>query len=141
MIIARSVGSPNVSIANPIQNIFLKRSWLLDEFWRADVNVLVWKQPAAGDKLSRRRQSATSVVEALLGRARSEKIARSSKSFFGDILLTSAGCWLSVPQIGCPEHMQGTLARKRRLAAEINSSTIPAKQLRCRRMRGCYVFG
>ncbi|WFU71529.1 hypothetical protein [Bradyrhizobium sp. CB2312] len=97
-------------------NIFLKRSWLLDEFWRADVNVLVWKQPAAGDKLSGRCQSATSVVEALLGRARSEKIARPTKSFFGDILLTSAGCLLSMPQIGCPEHMQDALARKRRLA-------------------------
>ncbi|MDI3565542.1 hypothetical protein [Bradyrhizobium sp. Arg816] len=141
MIIARPVGSPNVSIANVIQNIFLKRSWLLDEFWRADVSVLVWKQPAAGNKLSRWRQSATSVIEALLGRARSEKIARPNKSFFGDILLTSSDCLLSIPQIECPEHMQGELARKRRLAAEIDLSTRPTKQLRGRRTRGCDVFG
>ncbi|QOG21676.1 hypothetical protein [Bradyrhizobium sp. SEMIA] len=138
MIIARPVGSPNVAIANAIENIFLIRSWLLDEFWRADVSVLVWKQPAAGNKLSRRRQSATSVIEALLGRARSEKIARANKSFFGDILLVSADCLLSIPQI---EHMQGELARKRRLAAEIDLSTRPSKQLRGHRTRGCDVFG
>lgn len=105
------------------------------------MSVLVWKQPTAGNKLLRRRQSATCVVEALLGRARSEKIARPSKRFFGDILLTSADCLLSIPQIGCPEHMQGELARKRRLAAEMNLSTRPAKQLRGRRKRGCDVFG
>jgi len=79
------------------------------------VSVLVWKQPAAGNKLLRGRQSATCVVEALLVRARSEKMARPNKGFFGDILLPSSDCLLSVAQIDCPEHMKGELARKGRL--------------------------
>ncbi|WP_145987090.1 hypothetical protein [Bradyrhizobium vignae] len=105
------------------------------------MSVLVWKQPVAGNKLLRARQSATRVVEALLVRACSEKMATPSKSFFGDILLPSSDCLLSIAQIDCPERMKGELARKRRAADEINLSTKPAKQLRIRRMRGCDVFG
>ncbi|RXH38005.1 hypothetical protein XH99_01680 [Bradyrhizobium nanningense] len=125
MIIASLLGSPNVSIANAVQKIFAKQNELLDEFWRADVSLIVWKQPAAGDKLSRRRQSATGVAEALFGRARSEKIVSPSKSLVAVIRLTSVNCLLSIPQFGCPEHIQGVLVRKGRLTAEINLSTRP----------------
>ncbi|WP_225148666.1 MULTISPECIES: hypothetical protein [unclassified Bradyrhizobium] len=35
-ILARSLASPNVPIANGHQNSFLRSSWLVDEFWSAD---------------------------------------------------------------------------------------------------------
>ncbi|WP_407120923.1 hypothetical protein [Bradyrhizobium sp. STM 3561] len=86
------------------------------------MSVLVWKQPAAGNKLLRARQSATRVVEALLVRACSEKMATPSKSFFGDILLPSSDCLLSIAQIDCPERMKVSL---RESAGLLTRSTCP----------------
>lgn len=106
------------------------------------MSVLVWNQLGAGSGLyARRRQSAASVAEALVGRARLENITGRSQIFFGDIPLTSAGCLLSIPQIGYPGHIQGELARKRRVAAEIDLSSRPTKRLTGRCIRGCDVFG
>ena len=103
------------------------------------MSVLVWDQLAAGNWLSRQRQSATTVVEALLGCACAQNIIARTRIFFGESRLTSADGLLSMPPIGCPAHIERELARKGRVVADLSST--PTNWLGGRRIRGCDVFG
>ncbi|MGY3443209.1 hypothetical protein [Bradyrhizobium sp. USDA 4473] len=84
------------------------------------MSALVWNQLIFGKRLhAPQRRSATVVVEALVGRARSENIIGRSQDVFGDIALTSVDSLLSVPRIGCPGSIQSEPARKGEVAAEM----------------------
>ena len=87
------------------------------------MSVLVCNQLAAGNWLSGRRQSATTVVEALLSCARAHNITARSRILFGESPLASADGLLSMRQICCPAHIQRELARKGGAVAEIDLSS------------------